>query len=259
MNRITINNLNAVSSQAEELFKTLRTNIEFTDMENRVITVTSCLPNDGKSNVSYHLAEAFAVGGKNVVLIDADMRKSVLMNRLQIEGRLKGLSHYLSGQVDLMDVIYSTNVPQMFLMPPGPFPPNPAELLGNARFRAMIPVLRKTFDYVIIDTPPLGSVIDAALAAKYSDGSLLVISADSVSRQLARSVKARLEMSNRNILGVVLNKVERTGKGYYGKYKYYGYGSYYGSSPDNDDKKTPEPAVQREDSDVYRRIEWKNE
>ncbi len=234
MNKLIINDKNELDFRSQELFKSLRTNIEFTGTENRVIAVTSCLPNDGKTNVSYHLSEAIAASGKNVVLVDADLRKSVLLSRLQITDKVRGLSHYLSGQAKVMDVTYSTDVPQLFIIPVGPFPPNPSELLGNVRFREMIPQLRRVFDYVIIDTPPLGSVIDAAIVSKHCDGSILVISSENISRQLARSVKEQLAVSNSNILGVVLNKVEAAGKRYYGKnykgnYKGYYSSGYYGA------------------------------
>lgn len=232
MEKIVINDKGEIDFRVKEMFKSLRTNIEFTGTENRVLAVTSCLPNDGKTNISYHLAEAIALSGKNVVLMDADLRKSVLLHRLRITTKVKGLSHYLSGQVQLTDTTYATDIPHLFVIPAGPFPPNPSELLGNARFANMIENLRKVFDYVIIDTPPLGSVIDAAIVSKNCDGSILVISAENISRQLARDVKQQLELSNRNILGVVLNKVNNSGARYYGKkYKGYysgGYGGYYG-------------------------------
>lgn len=227
MYKVTIGEEQLPSTQEREVYRTLRTNIEFTGVENRVITVTSISPGDGKSTVSYYLARAFAESGKKTLLIDADMRKSVLLHRLQIQESVKGLSHYLSGQENVGDVIYSTNKKNLFLMPSGIFPTNPTELMGNERFAQMIPVVKNTFDYTIIDTPPLSSVIDAAVAARVSDGSILVLAADAASRVEAKNVADQLKAANGNVLGVVLNKVDVQYNSYYGKYKRYGkYGKY---------------------------------
>ena len=107
----------------------------------------------------------------------------------------------------------------------GPDVPNPAELLGGKRFSALLEALRKNYDYVLIDTPPLGSVIDAAIVSRQCDGVALVIASGEVSYKFAQQVKAQLEMSDCKILGVIMNKVNmESGKGYYGKY----YGKYYG-------------------------------
>ena len=112
-------------------------------------------------------------------------------------------------------------------MPSGIFPTNPTELMGNERFAQMIPVVKNTFDYTIIDTPPLGNVIDAAVAARVSDGSILVLAADAASRVEAKNVADQLKAANGNVLGVVLNKVDVQYNSYYGKYKRYGkYGKY---------------------------------
>ncbi|MGI6012353.1 MAG: CpsD/CapB family tyrosine-protein kinase [Ruminococcus sp.] len=229
MDRVTISENLALTYQEKEAFRTLRTNIEFTGVENRAIAVTSVAPSEGKSTVSYHLADAFAESGKKTLLVDADLRKSVLIHRLGIREAVKGLSYYLSGQEKMGDVIYSTNKKNLFLMPAGIFPVNPTELLGNSRFIQMIPVLKSTFDYVLIDTAPLSSVIDAAVVAKVCDGSVLVLAADGVSRTEAQNAVKQLKTANENLLGVVLNKVNFSKSNYYGKYGAYGkYGKYYG-------------------------------
>ena len=117
MDKLEIKGEISLSSREREVYRTLRTNLEFTGVENRVIAVTSCTPNDGKSTVAYNLALALAESGRNTLLIDADMRKSVLVHRLRVEGALKGLSHYLSGQNELGDVVYGTNKRNLFLLP----------------------------------------------------------------------------------------------------------------------------------------------
>ena len=218
--------------RTKEAFKTLRTNIEFSGENIRVICVTSCTPNEGKSTVTMGLAASLAEGGKRVLFVDADLRKSVLMGRHRVTGEVKGLTHFLSGQADVKEVILRTQEPNLFVTFAGPVPPNPAELLGNRRFEAFLDGARQAYDYVIIDAPPLGSVIDAAIIAKNSDASVMVISAKTISYKFARVVKEQLEKADCPILGVVLNKVEMKQNKYYGKY----YGNYYGSYGENGKK-----------------------
>ena len=210
-----------------EAFKTLRSNIEFCGGDVKVIAVTSCTPNEGKSSVAMEMARAFAEAGSKTMLIDADMRKSVLVGRYKTGAVRKGLTHCLIGKANYLEVMCETNVPNLYVTFSGPVPPNPSELLGGEKFRSILNVLRSSFDYVIVDTPPLGSVIDAAVAAKSCDGTVLVIESNAISYRFAQKVKEQLDKTGSRILGVVLNKVDMNGKGYYGHYgKYYGnYGS----------------------------------
>lgn len=213
-----------------EAYKSLRTNIQFCGKDKKVIALTSCTPNEGKSSVSMQLAASLAEAGKKTLLIDADMRKSVLMGRLDISGQeIQGLTHFLSGQSNLTDVICATDVKNFHLIYSGPFPPNPAELLGGKTFKNMLNALRDIYDYIILDTPPLGSVIDSAIIAGSCDGVIMVVESGAISYRFAQEVKEQLEKSNCPILGAVLNKVDMQ-KQSYGKYgKYYGkYGKYYG-------------------------------
>lgn len=221
MEKVTINAEVDMSRQEREIFRTLRTNIEFTGVENRIIAVTSCMPNDGKSTVAFNLACTFAESGKKTLLVDADLRKSVLLKRLRLNGNMKGLSHLLSGQSSVGDTIYAANIENLYLLPTGVFPSNPTELLGNKRFGQLIAALRDNFEYVIVDTPPIGSVIDAAVVAKQCDGTILVVAADRISKGDAVAVTEQMRAANENILGVVLNKVNLKSSGYYGKYGNY--------------------------------------
>lgn len=221
MEKVTINAEVDMSRQEREIFRTLRTNIEFTGVENRIIAVTSCMPNDGKSTVAFNMACIFAESGKKTLLMDADLRKSVLLKRLRVSGNMKGFSHLLSGQASAADAIYSTNIEKLYLMPTGVFPSNPTELLGNERFQQLIAALRDNFEYVIVDTPPVGNVIDAAVVAKQCDGTILVLAADRISKGDAIAVTEQMRAANENILGVVLNKVDLKSSGYYGKYGNY--------------------------------------
>lgn len=222
MQEIVLKNL-IKDYRSNEAYKSLRTNIEFSGADKKVIVFTSCTPNEGKSTVSLSLAASLAEGEKKVLFIDADLRKSVLLGRHKVVGDLKGLSHFLSGQAELKDVITKTQDPNLSVIFAGVVPPNPAELLGNKKFAGLINGARKSYDYVIIDAPPLGSVIDAAIIAKNCDASVLVISANTISYKFARFVKEQLEKSECPILGVVLNKVDMKQNKYYGKY----YGKYY--------------------------------
>ena len=144
------------------------------------------------------------------------------------EENQRGLAHFLSGQATLEDVICSTNVKNFYMIYSGPFPPNPAELLGGKNFRSLLNALRKVYDYVIVDTPPLGSVIDSAIVAEICDGSIMVIESGVISYRFAQEVKSQLERSNCPLLGVVLNKVDMQKQAYgkYGKYGQYKYGDY---------------------------------
>ena len=211
--------------RTEEAFKTLRSNIEFLGDDIRTICVTSCTPNEGKSSISFDLACSFAQNGKKVLLVDADLRRSVMRQRHR-KGKVKlGLSNYLVGKTTLEECICVTDVKNLCLIFSGPVPPNPSELLGNARFKDLLVRMRELFDMIIVDTAPLGSVIDAAIVAKCCDGAMLVIESGAISYRYARKVKEQLEMSGCRLLGCVLNKVDIQGKSYYGKY----YGKYYGS------------------------------
>ncbi|MGN0335375.1 MAG: polysaccharide biosynthesis tyrosine autokinase [Lachnospiraceae bacterium] len=224
MQTITLGKVEQLDFKSAEAFKALRTNIQFSGTDVKVISVTSCLPNEGKSSVTMNLALSLAEAGKKVLFIDADMRKSVLAGRHKIKNVNRGLSHYLSGQCKFEEVICVTNIESFYMVTAGPVPPNPSEILGGKNFERLISETRKIYDYVIIDSPPIGSVIDGAIIGRVCDGVVLLIAADSISYKFAQKVKRQLEMAGCKILGVVLNKVTSNSQGYYGKY----YGKYYG-------------------------------
>lgn len=231
MQTITISQSDTMDFHGKEAYKTLRTNIEFTGNEVKIISVTSCMPNEGKSSVTMNLALALTEAGKKVLFVDADMRKSILTGRYKIKNAKKGLSHYLSGQCNLDEAVCTTNIENLYMIVAGPVPPNPSELLSGKRFEEFLTEMRPKYDYIIIDCPPLGSVVDALITGKLSDGVVLVIAAEAVSYKFAQKIKKHLEMAECKILGAVLNKVTTKGNGYYGKYygRYYGkyYGEYY--------------------------------
>ena len=170
---------------------------------------------------------------KKVLFIDADIRKSVYKERYNIQEETKGLSQYLSGQVEQIDeVVCKTNYENVYMILAGPYAPNPTEMLGDELFGQLLKAAKQVFQYVIIDTPPLGIVVDAAVIGQYCDGAIIVVEKDATSYRLCQKVKAQLEKSGCKILGAVLNKAATKGVSYYGK-KYAGkYGKYgtYGSS-----------------------------
>ena len=222
MPTINIERINKLDYRCSEAYKTLRTNIQLCGSDMKVIMFTSSTPNEGKSSVSFNLAVSLAESGKKVIFIDADLRKSVLVGRYKINKAIKGLTHYLSGMNKFDEVICTTNVENLYAVFSGIVPPNPSELLNNTSFDTLIRALRDIYDYVIIDTPPLGSVTDASIVAQKCDGAVLVVAADMVSYKFVQKSLDQLKLTQCKILGCVLNKVDLSGDSYYGKY----YGNY---------------------------------
>ena len=215
----------------QESFKTLRTNVQFCGQDVRVVAVTSCHENEGKTVISLNLAKSFAELGKRVLVIDADMRKSVIAGRHTSAKRPAGLSEVLSGLVEVGECVYETQIPGLHLMFSGQYPPNPVELLSSSHFTKLVQKARESYDYVIVDTPPLGLVIDAAVIAPQCDGVMLVMANHAVRFRQAQEVVSQLEKSGAKILGVVRNNVVPKGNPYGKRYgKAYGkaYGKGYG-------------------------------
>ena len=217
-----------MSYAVREEMKTLRTNIQFCGDDKRVILITSCLSGEGKSTTTQELAQSLSEIDKRVLYIDADLRKDK-EDKSGMEGEFeRGLTHYLIGQCTSRECIYSTDVRGLYVMPSGAVPPNPSELLSNERMQTLIDEMKEVFDYVIIDSAPLGMVVDAAVLAPQCDGVVLLIESATVSYRLAQDVTKQLNNTQCPILGVVLNKVERSRGGYYGYGKYGRYGTYGG-------------------------------
>jgi protein-tyrosine kinase len=208
-------------SPISEAYRTIRTNIQFAgiDREIKTMLVTSTGPGEGKSTTSANLAIVMAQSDKKTVYIDADMRKPTGHRTFQVANR-KGLTSYLAGQATLEEVLQGTMVPGLSLMTAGPIPPNPAELLASKRMGHLLEELKKEFDCIILDTPPVIAVADATILATQVDGCILVVNAGKTNRDLAIKARQQLENVNASILGVVLNNKEVKGNDYY--YYYYG-------------------------------------
>ncbi len=206
-----------------EAMKTLRTNIQFAGRNLQCLLFTSCFPNEGKSDITFQLAREMGNIGKKVLFLDADIRKSNIVSRYQVHQQVKGLSQFLSGQAEGWDPCYETNYPNMDIIFSGLVTPNPSELLEDAAFGELIKNLRKKYDYILIDTPPIGSIIDAAIIAKQCDGAVLVVESESVGYRYAQRAKEQIERAGCKVLGAVLNKVDVSSGKYYSKYSYYYY------------------------------------
>lgn len=213
------------SYYVKEAFKTLRTNFLFSGSDIKTVLITSCVKNEGKSTVSLELSKSLSLSEKKVLLIDADLRKSVLSTKYtDNEGEVLGLSEYLSAQATLEDVLYSTQLENLDIIFAGAVPPNPVELLGSSKFGELVKEMREKYDYIIVDAAPLGAVIDASVISTFCDGAAIVISSNEIGYRFAKEVKQQLEKGGCKILGAILNRVPTKSSSYYSRYyrKYYG-------------------------------------
>ena len=229
MNGLSIGNFPPLSYACAEALNTLCTNLSFSGVDVRKIMITSCHAAEGKSYLAMNVMRTMAKLGKSVVLVDADLRRSTISAKFSLqfmdpEQRL-GLAHFLAGKADMDDVIYQTNIEGAYMVPVGREVTNPLPLLNSLRFEELLDNLAQHADYVIVDAPPVGTVIDGAQIAKSCDGTLIVVNYNAVRRQELIDVKEQLEQTECPILGTVLNMVA------YDKYlskKYY-YKNYYSS------------------------------
>ena len=222
-------NKKLISPETEEYYNAIRTNILFSGKDLKVIAVTSTKDNEGKSTVAMNIAASLAALGKRTLLIDADTRNSVFVGRMKIRSKVVGLTHYLAGEATVKEIVFGTTEPNLHMILSGQVPPNPTALLQGEAFQELIDVCRHHYDYVIVDTPPLGLVTDASIIAHQCDASILVIEAGAIKRRAVKKIQERLEQTGAKFLGVVLNKVDVKANHYgaYGAYGSYGnYGNY---------------------------------
>lgn len=209
---------------AAEAYRVIRTSIQFTQAgkELKTIALTSCTPNEGKSTTIANLAVVLTQAGKSVLLIDCDMRNPTVHKNFNLSNKI-GLSSCISMGTPLEEAVQATKIENLHALTGGVIPPNPSELLGSERMKALVEEAGKLYDYVLIDTPPVMPVTDALIVSRVVDGMILVIASGEVKVEMAREVKGRLAGAGVNILGVVLNKVRSEHHGYgYGYYYYYG-------------------------------------
>ena len=216
---------------ATEQYKLLRTNISFTlpeDVKCPIIGVTSSVRGEGKSTTAINLAYVYAESGKRVLLIDGDLRLPSVAKKMGIDGST-GLTNFLLDSNRIMIENYKTEInDKWFIVPCGPIPPNPSELLASKKMEKLLSMLSEHFDCIIIDLPPVNIVSDAVAISKYLTGIILVVRQNYTEKDEFENCKRQLKLSNVNVLGLVLNGVNR-GNSYYRNYKYKRYYKYYAS------------------------------
>ena len=213
-------------SAAAEAYRTLRTNITFAspDKPVHVIMATSTSPDDGKSTTIANLAITFAASGASTVLVDGDLRRPHLHtifglpNEQGLTTLVVDMARATGGGSVAQIPLQNTQVANLQVLTSGPVPPNPAEILSSQRMGELLEMLRGKADYVLIDTPPIIAVTDAAVLASKVDGVLLVVNAGKTKRELAIKARDMLKQVNANVIGVVLNnaQVDKSAYAYYG-------------------------------------------
>lgn len=244
MRKAVIRELPAMDYAATEALNTICTNLAFAGRNLKKIIFTSCIQSEGKSFMTIRIAQNMARRGRSVCLVDADMRRSFLVKRygMTTEGQLTGLAHYLAGQCDLDDAIYETNLHGACVIPAGRDVSNPMALIDSPYFSAMLAELADAFDVVLVDAPPVGMVIDAAVMAKDCDGCVFVVEYNRTRRRDLAAARRQMEQSGCKVLGSIINKVSFdtiSAKKYYhkGYYKQYTNGyERYERKPEKDEK-----------------------
>jgi succinoglycan biosynthesis transport protein ExoP len=213
-------------SVTAEAYRALRTSLQFfeADKPMKTILITSSGPSEGKTTTVANLGITLVQMGKKVCLVDMDLRKPAL-HKLFLRPNTKGITSVFSAAVDKKSLIQATGNPGLYMLASGPTAPNPAELIASARMRQVLEELRDSFDYVILDSPPLLAVTDARILATMADGILLVIQAGQSAITMSQSALEQVERAKANIIGAVLNKIRSVETGYY----YYYYSKYYTS------------------------------
>lgn len=205
-------------SPISEQYRTIRTNILYSsvDEEIRSIMVTSSGPGEGKSTTTANLAVVFAQQGKTVLLVDADLRKPTVHYTFKLTNTT-GLTSVLTNQLGVMEAVSKTDETNLFVLPSGPIPPNPSELLGSRAMQNFMDKALEEFDLIIFDTPPVLAVTDAQILGNLCQGSVLVVSSGKTEKDSLLKTKDLLTSTNGRLLGVVLNnkKVDKKGNYYY--------------------------------------------
>lgn len=198
------------SSPVSEVYKTLRTNIQFSSFESKlqVFMVTSSVKGEGKTTTISNLAVAYAQEGKRVLLIDCDLR-SPSVHEVFSQKNGAGLSSILAGQHSWQEIVRDTAADTLSLLTSGPIPPNPSELLGSKRMRDLLEELRSHFDIIFLDAPPVLAVTDSLVLSGLCDGVLLVVQAGKVDKELVKKTTASLTHVNARMIGTVLNRINR--------------------------------------------------
>ncbi len=221
-------------SPVTESYRSLRTSVLYSSVDNPIHTmiVTSAHPGEGKSITSANLAIAMALQGKRVILADADLRRPSVHRMFRLEGE-PGLTSVLAGEVSLEDALHPTAIEGLTVLCCGALPPNPPELLNSQAMMDLMALMREHADLIVFDTPPTIPVTDAQVLASVTDGAVLVVEAGQSRKAAVKHARDLLAQTHSRVLGVVLNKIDQSSKGYYyhyyyrsgyRRYKKYGYG-----------------------------------
>lgn len=208
-------------SPVSEAYRAIRTNLQFAGAGKQLKTLvfTSAVPSEGKSTTVANLAIVMGQDDKHILLIDCDMRKPVIHRRFGLLNR--GLSNCFVEDLPLKEVIQADVFPNLDVVTSGPVPPNPAELLGSKKMKALLQEAAEAYDYVFLDMPPVLAVTDAVLMSSQVDGTVLVLGSGDISPDEGKQAQSVLEKVHANILGVILNKVPQHHKSGYYYYYYY--------------------------------------
>jgi capsular exopolysaccharide synthesis family protein len=217
-------------SHISEAYRTLRTNIEFSNLDKplNTIMITSAVPQEGKTTNTVNLALTIAESGKKVIIVDADLRVPLIHKVFNSDSK-PGLTNVLVDNKKLSEVIKKADEinSNLYYITSGPIPPNPSELLGSEKMKAVIEELKKQADILIFDSAPVIGFADSLELANQVDGVVLILNAGMVTRDATKQAKALLEKAKAKILGVVLNNVDIKREGYYYYYHNYNYSKYY--------------------------------
>ena len=213
---------------AVEQYKLLRTNLSFLLPETKgckIIGVSSSIRGEGKSTTAVNLSYVLAESGNRVILLDGDLRIPSVAKKMKIKS-VPGLTDLLKGDDVDLEQFRTPHLDTWYIMPSGPLPPNPSELLGSKRMEMTLNMLSKHFDYIVVDLPPINIVSDALAISQYIDGIIVVIREDYTEKKELENCIRQLRLSNVKVLGCVMNETKE-GKGYYSKYRYKRYYRYY--------------------------------
>jgi protein-tyrosine kinase len=236
MKTLAFTNFPALDYAATEAINTLCTNLTFTGSEYKRIMITSVSSSEGKSFLSLQIMRTLASLGKYVALVDADLRRSMIDVRYRVrysDGEKLGITHYLAGKCQIDDVFYATDIMRAFFVPVGYAVSNSLALLSSPRFEDLMNQLAQQVDYVLVDAPPIGMIVDASEIAKSCDGALLAIGYNMVRRRELQEARQQIERSGCTVLGTALNNVPLNAyhnKKYLGRYYHASYKTNYSAN-----------------------------
>lgn len=223
MNELELITFSNPKSPISEAYRVLRTNIQYSSIDNplKVLTVTSSGPGEGKTTTTLNIAVTFVQAGSRVLILDGDLRKPKVHRIMELENQF-GLTNILASKDGYKKYVKKSEVEGLDVITCGAIPPNPSELLSSNQMKQLVGQLREDYDLVLIDAPPVGSVTDAAIISTIVDGTILVAASGTVAIDSIKRAKELLEKVNANIVGVVLNKIDKNSNSNYYYYYYYG-------------------------------------